>query len=54
MRSAVVEAAAHHVTVIASTGDTAWFSAPTFGNKPVKEVVFRPPIRSCWALAAAH
>jgi len=39
MHSALLEAEAHHVTVIAATGDTGWFSAPTFGNKPVKEVV---------------
>jgi subtilase family serine protease len=38
MHSALLQAAAHHVTVIAATGDTGWFSAPTFGNKPVKEV----------------
>jgi subtilase family serine protease len=38
MHSALLGAEARHVTVIAATGDTGWFSAPTFGNKPVKEV----------------
>ncbi len=38
MHSILLGAAAHHVTVIGSSGDSGWFSTIRFGSKPVKEV----------------
>ena len=52
MHSILVGAAAHHVTVLASSGDNGAFSDDWFGAGRLRRSNFRPPTRSCWALAA--
>ena len=38
VHSILLGAEAHHVTVVAATGDSAWYSDPVFGGPGVKEV----------------
>jgi len=52
LHSILLGAAAHHVTVLASSGDNAAFSDDWFGAGRLRRPAFRPPTRSCWASAA--
>jgi len=52
LHSILLGAAAHHVTVLVSSGDNAAFSDDWFGAGRLRRPAFRPPTRSCWASAA--
>ena len=53
MNSILLGAAAHHVTVIASSGDNGAFSdSCRSGARRSRRSACRPPTRSCWPLAA--
>ena len=54
MHSILLGAEAHHVTVIGSSGDGGSFPTPRGWGGRSRRSAFRPPTRSCWALAAPH
>ena len=51
LHSILLGAAAHHVTVVAGSGDNGGFSDGS-GARRSRRSAFRPPTRSCWPLAA--
>ena len=52
INSILAAAAAHHVTVIATSGDNGAFSDAWFGARRSRRSASRPPTRSCWPWAA--